>query len=454
MLPIIVLVGRTNVGKSTLFNALSKSRNALVADYPGLTRDRNYGSCYLKEDKKTIIIDTAGLDFESKEIEKKSHKQTLKAIKECDGILFLVDARDGILPQDYEISKKIRKYHKKTILIINKIDGIKENFKINEFYSLGFKDNVKISASHNQGINNLISKYLTPWIKLNFKEDKLKKTTFNEFKKEKNSIKIALIGKPNVGKSTLINALTAKKRMITSQKPGTTLDVISIPIEYNNKNYIFFDTAGISKKKSKKNKIENFSKIKTLQTISKTNLSLLIIDAKNKISNQDLSLSNLIEESGKPLIVVLNKWDLLNFSEKKNIKSLIKYELKCHFFSRIHFISALHSEGIFKIFESIDKSYELTKKKIHTSEIIRTMYSAIKKHQPPIINGRRIKLKYAHLGSANPFKIIVHGNQIKNLSLSYKKYLKNYFHEKLKMNGMPLKIEFKEITNPYILKNN
>lgn len=452
MLPIIVLIGRTNVGKSTLFNILSKTRNALVADYPGLTRDRNYGYCHLKENKKITIVDTAGINFKSQEIEKQSHEQTLKAIKECDGILFLVNARDGVMPEEYEISRKIRKYEKKTILVINKIDGIKEISKINEFYSLGFKENIKISASHNQGINNLISKYLTPWINSKFKEKKLEKISQEHSKKEKNSVKIACIGKPNVGKSTLINSLLMKKRMITSKKSGTTLDTVLVPIKYNYKNYIFVDTAGISKKKSKTNKIEKFCKIKTLQTIEKSNLTLLIIDAKDKISKQDLLLSSFIEKSGKPLIIIINKCDLLSLKEKKNLENLIKKQLKCNFFSKIHFISALNNEGTVELFKSIDTSYHASQKKIKTSEVMKIMHIAVKKHQPPIINGRRIKLKYAHLGNSNPIEIIIHGNQVKNLSLCYKKYLKNFFHKKLKMNGTPIKIQFKETTNPYISK--
>ncbi|CAL4325994.1 ribosome biogenesis GTPase Der [Buchnera aphidicola] len=451
MLPVIVLIGRTNVGKSTLFNVLSKTRNALVANYPGLTKDRNYGSFYLEKNKKIIIIDTSGINSDSKKSDQESHEQTLIAIEECNVILFIVSARDGVMPEEYEIAKKIRKYQKKTIVVINKIDGIKEDSKINEFYSLGFKDNVKISASHNQGINNLIIKYLTPWIKKNFTINDLKEKTKKYTDQEKLSIKIACIGKPNVGKSTLINKIIMKKRLITSEIPGTTLDSIHVPIQYNKKNYIFIDTAGLSRKSNNKI-IEKFSTIKTLQTIEKSNVILLVIDAINKICKQDLLLANFIEESGKPLIIVFNKWDLLNFSEKKDLKNSIKNKLKCCFFSKIHFISALLNEGIFEIFKSINEIYKLSTRKINTSFLMKTMHTAIKKHQPPIINGRRIKLKYAHLGSSNPVKIIIHGNQVKDLSLSYKKYLKNFFNKELKTNGTSIKIEFKESTNPYILK--
>lgn len=454
MLPIIVLIGRTNVGKSTLFNILTKKRNALVSSLSGLTRDRNYEFCYLEKNKKFILTDTAGFDFESKIIKTQAHKQTLIAMKEADLILFVVNAREGILPGEYEILKKIRKYQKESFLIINKIDGIKEVEKIHEFYSLGFKKNIKISASHNQGINHFINKYLTPWIEFEFKKIKPKKTIEKKEKIENLPIKIAFIGKPNVGKSTLINSLIMQNRIITSNIPGTTLDTISVPIKYHNKNYILIDTAGASKKKRKKNKIEQISIIKTFKTIEKTDITLLIIDAKNeqnKICNQNLLLINMIEKFGKPLIIIINKWDLLNFSEQKKFKELINYKLKNAFFSKMHFISALTKQGIFEIFQLVKNIYhQFTNKKINTSKLMQIMKNAIKKHQPPMINGRRIKLKYIHLGSTNPFKIIIHGNQTRYLSLAYKKYLKNFFHEALKINGIPMKMKFKETKNPYV----
>ncbi|AWH90226.1 ribosome biogenesis GTPase Der [Buchnera aphidicola (Melanaphis sacchari)] len=453
MLPIIALIGRTNVGKSTLFNVLTQKRNALVNNQPNLTRDRNYSSFYLKKNKITII-DTAGFDFELEKIKKETYKQTLIAIKECDLILFLVSARDGVMAQEYEISKEIRKYEKKIILIINKIDGVKDISKINEFYSLGFIENAKISASNNQGINTLIKKYLTPWIQSKFDPKKLKKNSQIHPKIPKKIIKISCIGKPNVGKSTLINSILKQERLITSHIPGTTLDSIPISIDHNKKNYTFIDTAGISKKRHSKNKIEKISIIKTLKNIEKTNISLLIIDATLKISNQDLTLANIIEKCGKPVIIVINKWDLINKLEKKILKKLIRKQLENHIFSEIHFISALHKIGLSKIFKSINKIFQKSQKKIATSLLVKTMYSAIQRHRPPIIHGRRIKLKYAHLGSSNPFKIIVHGNQVKYLSLSYKKYLKKYFYNALNMNGIPIQIEFKETKNPYIFKKN
>ncbi|CAL4326652.1 ribosome biogenesis GTPase Der [Buchnera aphidicola] len=453
MKPIIVLIGRTNVGKSTLFNCLTKSRNALVANNPGVTRDRQYGYCKIEPLKeKIILIDTAGLDINSNEIEKKAYKQTLIAIKESHLILFVVDARDGLMLQEFEISKKIREFQKKTILVINKIDGIKDIFKINEFYALGFEKIQNISASHNQGINSLIKKYFIPWINLEFKKEIETQLNHEDSEIEKLETKIAVIGRPNVGKSTLINSILKEERMITCNIPGTTLDSISIPIQYNNKNYILIDTAGASKKSKNINNFEKFSIIKTLQTIEKSNVILLIIDASNKICNQDLLLSDFILQSGKGIVIVINKWDLLNNLEKKELKEIIKNKLKFLFFSRIHFISALYCTGIFELFQSIHEANKDSKIKISTSILTKTMHMAIKKHQPPIIKGRRIKLKYAHLGSSSPPKIIIHGNQVTYLSLPYKRYLINFFYNTLKIKGTPIKIEFKNNINPYIKK--
>ncbi|UPT14393.1 ribosome biogenesis GTPase Der [Buchnera aphidicola] len=452
MLPIIALIGRTNVGKSTLFNILTKKRNALVSNFSGLTRDRNYEFCYIEKNKKFILTDTAGFDFKWQPIKTKAYAQTLIAIKEADLILFMVNAREGILPEEYEILKIIRKHQKESFLLINKIDGIKEIEKINEFYTLGFKKTIKISASHNQGINNFVNKYLIPWIDFTFNK-KIKKVTKKEIKLENIPIKIAFLGKPNVGKSTLINTLTMQNRIITSNTPGTTLDTISIPIEYNNKNYILIDTAGTSKKKRKKSKIEQISMIKTIETIETADIILLIIDAKEeqkKICNQNLLLVNITEKFGKPLIIIVNKCDLLSSIEKNKFKKSINDQLKNLFFFKIHFISALKNKKVFEIFKLVENLYRFYKTKINTSKLMKTMQDAIRKHQPPIIKGRRIKLKYIHLGSSNPIQIIIHGNQTKQLPLTYKKYLKNFIHESLKINGIPIKIKFKDIKNPYI----
>lgn len=269
---------------------------------------------------------------------------------------------------------------------------------------------------------------------------------------KKTTIKVAVIGKPNVGKSTLINGLLQEERMITCNIPGTTLDSISIPFQYDSKNYTLIDTAGASKKKKNINNFEKFSIIKTLQTIENCNVVLLIIDASIKICNQDLSLADFIINAGKGIVIVINKADQLNTLEKKKIKESIKNDLKFLSFSRIHFVSALYQKGIFQLFRSVYESYDESTKKISTSILTKTMRMAVKKHQPPIIKGRRIKLKYAHLGSSNPPKIIIHGNQVKYISLPYKRYLINFFYNSLKIKGTPIQIQFKENLNPYSRK--
>ncbi|MDV3177254.1 MAG: ribosome biogenesis GTPase Der, partial [Candidatus Phytoplasma australasiaticum] len=403
MLPVIVLIGRTNVGKSSIFNILTKSRNALVANYPGLTRDRQYGICTVEENKKIILVDTAGLDMQLDNITNEIYKKTLYAMKEANIILFVVNAREGIMPQDYIIAKKIRFFNKPTILLINKIDGIKDLCIINEFYSLGFKDHQTISATHKKGIKTLINQYFLPLINIYIKkyQDQLNYSNITK-NQENHAIKISFIGRPNVGKSTLINSLLENDRMITYDKPGTTIDSISIPMRYNNQDYIFVDTAGVPKNKKNHNIIEKFSIIKTLQSIEKTNVALLIIDAAIQISSQDLFLANFIIEAGKSIVIVINKWDLLNVTEQKKFKDLIEKKLKFLFFVRIHFISALYKTRIFTLFQSVQEAHQNAQKKSSTSILTETMYKAIKKHQPPIINKRRIKMKYAHLGSCNP----------------------------------------------------
>ncbi|QCI21869.1 ribosome biogenesis GTPase Der [Buchnera aphidicola (Hyadaphis tataricae)] len=454
MIPIIVLIGRTNVGKSSLFNILTNSRNALVSKYSGLTRDRQYGYCELKTSKQKILfVDTAGLDVvNSNEIEKKAYQQSLIAIEEANLILFIVSARDGLMPQETEIINIIRKYKKEIILVINKIDGMHEYSKINEFYSLGLKTIQKTSATHNQGINLLFANHLIPFITLICKQDNAKKSDKQIKKITKPTIKIALIGQKNVGKSTLLNCFLKDERMITCNIPGTTLDSISTSIQYNNQNYIFTDTAGISKKSKKIHKIENISIIKTLQTIEKSHVVLFIIDASKKICHQDLFLANFILNAGKSIVVVINKWDLLNNILKRELKQMIKTKLRFLYFAKIHFISALYDPGIHKLFTSIKEAYNESNKKISTSTLMNIMKKAIHQHQPPIFKGRRIKLKYAHLGSSAPPKIIIHGNQVDCLSLPYKRYLMNFFHHSLNITGTPIQIRFKNNINPYLEK--
>ncbi|WP_343190315.1 ribosome biogenesis GTPase Der [Buchnera aphidicola (Mollitrichosiphum nigrofasciatum)] len=439
MLPIIALIGKPNVGKSSLFNILTDSNKAITSQKSGTTRDRNYGHYIIKEEKKFKIIDTAGITNTKSIIKKKSIKNTKKAIKEAHIIFFIVDGKEGITKEDHFISKIIKKKKKKTYLIINKTENIKKNKKICEFYKLGYKKIHKISTMLPKTIKNVISKI------------KFKEKNINKIKKKRTNITI--IGKPNVGKSTLGNALLKKKQFITDKKPGTTRDSISILNKIKKKKYILTDTAGICKKKNIKNEIELCSIKQSIKMIKKSKIIILILDiSEKKISKQDLSIIKIIIKNGNFLLITVNKEDKISIKEKKEIKEGIKKKLKFLNIKKIHFLSALYETGIKKLMLSIQKILNIKKKKFSCQFLTKILKKAIKKHQPPIQKKIRIKPKYAHTGKINPYTIIIHGNKVNNLPKSYINYLKNFFQKEMKLNNCIIKLIFKENKNPFIKK--
>ncbi|CAL4044112.1 ribosome biogenesis GTPase Der [Buchnera aphidicola] len=449
----ITIIGRLNVGKSTLFNKLTKTNNALIDSVPGLTRDRKYGEIFTKKEILSLI-DTAGIITNPKNIEIDILKQTMTAIKEANLILFIVDNKDGLMSEDKEIANKIRLYQKKTIIIVNKTEKTNANLASAEFYSLGFKEIIPVSAMHNIGIDSLLNKYIIPiankYILYNTKKSKI------SIYKEKNNtdyqlnpIKIAVLGKPNVGKSTLINTFLKEDRLITYKKPGTTRDAIWVSIKNARKNFVFIDTAGINKKNKKNDNINIITKNDTFKNIKHAHIILVIIDATENISDQDLSLCNSVLKIGRAIIIVFNKCDLLKKKIKKEIKNNINYKLRFLKFANIHYISAIHKTGLNKLLQSIYTTYKSTTDIFTTSQLTKIMQMAIKKQEPPIIQGSRIKLRYAHPGGYNPPKIIIHGKKTKYLNQSYKKYLKNYFQNMLKITGSSINLYFKDNINPY-----
>jgi len=463
MLPVVALVGRPNVGKSTLFNRLTRSRDALVADYPGLTRDRQYGQAKVEE-HPFIVIDTGGINGDEKGIDVLMAEQSLVAIAEADAVLFMVDARAGLTSADIGIADYLRKQNKKIFLVANKVDGIDADSAIAEFYELSLGDTVhKIAAAHGRGVTQLLTLALTPHIEA-LGEDRNTDAENDEFDGaqklsdeekiaeapfENDKIKLAIIGKPNVGKSTLTNRILGEDRVVVFDAPGTTRDSVYIPMEHNGREYTLIDTAGIRRRKNVTDVVEKYSVIKTLRAIEDANVCLLIIDAREGISDQDLSLLGFILEAGRSLVLAVNKWDGLEEHAKDRIKTELDRRLGFIDFARIHFISALHGTGVGHLYESVEEAFISATKRISTSMVTKILDMAAFDHQPPMHQGRRIKLKYAHAGGYNPPIIVIHGNLAKKLPVSYKRYLMNYYRKSLKIMGTPIRIEFRETSNPF-----
>ncbi len=477
MTPVVALVGRPNVGKSTLFNRLTRSRDALVADFPGLTRDRKYGQASFGE-LNFIVVDTGGIDGSEEGIEVKMAEQSLQAIDEADVVLFMVDARAGVTSADIGIANHLRRQQKKVFLVANKTDGIDGDAFCADFYSLALGEIYQIAAAHGRGVTSLLEKALAPFL-----AELTGKSAEEEAEDEEAAywaafegvdadeadedeeltgedryadlpIKFAIIGRPNVGKSTLTNRMLGEDRVIVFDMPGTTRDSIYIPLERDEQQYIVIDTAGVRKKKKIYETVEKFSVVKTLQAIEDANVVLLLIDAREGISDQDLSLLGFTLHSGRSIVIAVNKWDGLDMDTKEKIKEDLERRLGFVDFARVHFISALHGSGVGNLFDSIQEAYRSATKRISTSMLTRIMNMAAEDHQPPLVRGRRVKLKYAHAGGYNPPRIIIHGNQVNDLPDSYKRYLINYYRKSLKIMGTPIHVEFQEGDNPFEGKRN
>ncbi len=580
MTPVVALVGRPNVGKSTMFNRLTHSRDALVANFPGLTRDRKYGKAQING-LEFIVIDTGGIDGTEEGIEQMMAQQSLLAMQEADIIIFLVDARDGILAGDRVIASHLRKINKPVILAANKTDGIDADSACAEFYELSFGEVHHLAVAHGVGLNILVNDVLYPELievrkkdpdfnprpeneqalesdarvsfvfpngKVpQFKDDltyeyvplkalKLQenvevdvhgksvtlsvyyqnKDLYLEFADEErlngadtcfyiahiqdlpycslpedpseidekyaamdaaalasgeegeipdqdddpetdhcsDVIKFAIVGRPNVGKSTLTNRLLGENRVIVFDMPGTTRDSIYIPLERDNRKYVVIDTAGVRKRKKVTETVEKFSVIKTLKAIEDSHVVIQMIDAHDGLTDQDLGMLGFILNAGRAVVIAINKWDGLTAEVKDRIKQELELRLGFVNFARIHFISALHGTGVGHLFESIDEAYESATRRISTSRVTRLMLMAANEHQPPMVHGRRVKLKYAHAGGYNPPRIIIHGNQVNDLPDSYKRYLTNYFRDALHIVGTPVNMEFVEGANPFEGKTN
>ncbi|MBX3709297.1 MAG: ribosome biogenesis GTPase Der [Gammaproteobacteria bacterium] len=436
MLPVVAIVGRPNVGKSTLFNRLTRSRSALISSYPGTTRDRQYGEvswdgCHF------IIIDTGGITEEMDEVGKLITQQALQAIEDSDKVLFLVDAKTGILPEDKIIAETLRRSGKHIFLIVNKTEGMDPVMSVTDAYELGLGTPLAIAAVHGSGMANLITSL--------FPEPAAELVEASET----SSIKLAIVGRPNVGKSTLTNRMLGEERVIVHDSPGTTRDSIFVPLERFGKHYILIDTAGIRKRKKIEEVPEKFSVVKTLQSIESSNVVLYVVDARLGVSEQDLKLLGFVLECGKALVVAINKWDGMTEDARDRTKATIDRHLDFVRFARVHYISALHGSGVGNLFDSIHEAYESATKKLSTPLLSRLLQKAQTVHQPPLVKGRRVKLRYAHPGGYNPPCIVIHGNQLHALPESYRKFLAHFFQKELHLFGTPVFIEFKTSENPF-----
>ena len=441
MSSVIAIVGRPNVGKSTLFNILTGSRSAIVADFSGLTRDRKYGNV---KDSSLVLIDTGGISMEDTDMSEAIKKQTENAIEEADSIFFIVDAIEGLLPLDEVIADLLRKQNKRITLIINKVDNNKIEGYSTEFDKLGFAETIRVSAAHNIGLSDI-------------------RTILNDFEDSQeviessistDSLKISIIGRPNAGKSTLVNQLLGEERVLVSPESGTTRDSIEVPLKANSKEITLIDTAGMRRKRSIKEETEKFSVSKSVESIKKANVVILLLDSSEDIVDQDIHLLGLTLTIGRPVVIAANKLDILSKERKVELENNINRKIRFAQYLEPHFISAKKGTGVKKLLRKAEKAYNTSIKELDTSVLNKVLKEAVFNQQPSMSGRFRPKLRYAHAGGKNPPKIVIHGNNLKELKDSYTKYLENFFRNKLSLGETPLSILYKEQTNPFKNKPN
>ncbi|MCG6940747.1 MAG: ribosome biogenesis GTPase Der [Thiohalocapsa sp.] len=437
MLPVIALVGRPNVGKSTLFNRLTRTRDALVADFPGLTRDRQYGIGRVGP-ARYVVVDTGGISG-GDGVEALMERQVQQAIDEADHLLFLLDAHDGVTAGDLDIAAALRRTGKPLTAVVNKIDHLAEDLAGAEFHSLGLGEPRLIAAAQGRGVKALmdrVCKLLPPAAEAAGEADE-------------DRVRIAVVGRPNAGKSTLINRILGEERVVTFDSPGTTRDSVSIPFDLGERRYTLIDTAGVRRRARVTDAVEKFSVIKTLQAIEACNVVILVLDARLGIGEQDATLAGHVVEAGRALVVAVNKWDGLDPEQRSRINDDYRRRLGFLDFAAVHRISALHGSGVGLLLDAADSAYANAMRDLPTPLLTRLLEQAVQAHQPPLVRGRRIKLRYAHQGGRNPPIIVIHGNQTDALPAAYRRYLVNRFRGALDLAGTPLRLELRSGENPY-----
>ena len=444
MLPVIALVGRPNVGKSTLFNVLTRTRDALVADVPGLTRDRKYGYARVGE-RRCVMVDTGGLVETVAGVERLMAEQTMKAVQEADRVLFLVDARAGCSPSDLHVADVLRRAGKPVLVVVNKAESLDPDMATADFHQLGFGDPVPISATHVEGVWSLMERAL---------EDFPEPQPEPEPSEDADDIRVAVVGRPNVGKSTLINRLLGEERLVTFDQPGTTRDTVYVPFERDGQGYVLIDTAGVRRRARVSEAIEKFSIVKTLQAIEHAHVVVGVIDAHDTVAEQDASLLGMVAEQGRALVVAVNKWDGIAPDQRQAIRDGLDLRLDFLRFAPVHFISARHGTGVGELMVAVRAAYRAAMRELPTKELTSALEQAVAVHQPPLVRGRRIKLRYAHQGGRNPPIVVIHGNQTQHVPATYRRFLENHFREVFRLEGTPLRIEFRTDDNPFAGRRN
>jgi len=439
MLPVVALVGRPNVGKSTLFNRLTGTRDAIVADMPGVTRDRQYGFGRLGP-VPYIVVDTGGLVEHPAGLEAPMRAQTERAVAEADLLIFMADARAGLTPQDHFVARELRRSGKPVFLAVNKAEGLDTAMAGADFHSLGLGEPIAIASAHGDGCREMMEVVLAdcaPEEEGDTVEDR--------------SIRIAIIGRPNVGKSTLVNRLIGEERVIASETPGTTRDSIFVPFKRDDRDFVLIDTAGIRRRSRVDDEIERMSVSKTLQAIDKAHVVIFMVDAHDVIGEQDASVLGLALQRGRALMVVVNKWDGVPQDQRDDIRRQLELKLDFVPYAPVHFVSARHGTGVGELVQATIRAYDAAMRDIPTPLLTKTLERAIQQHQPPMVRGRRIKLRYAHQGGRNPPRIIIHGNQTKDVPDSYTRYLANVFRKEFDLFASPVAVEYRGGKNPYDL---
>jgi GTP-binding protein len=439
LLPVVAIVGRPNVGKSTLFNCLTRSRDALVADEPGLTRDRQYGIARAGSDFGAyVVVDTGGLTDEADSMAQAISSQALRAVDESDAIIFMVDGRQGLTAADHDIAMQLRGAGKVVTVAVNKTEGLDGDIALAEFHALGLSGPCAISAAHQGGIQSLMDAVLahTP------PPPKAPET-------DNDAVRVAIVGRPNVGKSTLINQLLGEDRLVAHDTPGTTRDSVAVPFRHAGKQYTLIDTAGIRRRGRVSEKVEKFSVIKSLQAIAAADVVVVVVDANEGVTDQDAGLLGLVLDAGRALTIAVNKWDCMAASDKRQARSHVGRKLTFLDYATVHYTSALKGTGLRRLFVSIDQAWRSASRKMATSELNEVLENAVLRNPPPVVRGRRIKLRYAHQGGSSPPLIVIHGNQTERVPDNYRRFLARIFRESLHLHGTPIRLEFKSGENPY-----